>query len=48
MVTSLGAKINKALNDFHRKVATLNDRESLTHSEVSVALMDLRRKIRRI
>ena len=48
MVASTDNQIIKVLNDFRRKIATFKERELITRSEVSVALVDLRRTITRI
>jgi hypothetical protein len=48
MIASIDNQISKALSDFRRKIATLKERELMTHSEVIVALVDLRRTIRRM
>lgn len=48
MIASIDNQISKVLNDFRRKIATLKERELMTHAEVIVALVDLRRTIRRM
>lgn len=48
MIASIDTQIRKALSDFRCRIATLNERESVTRSEVSVALVDLRRTISRM
>jgi sensor c-di-GMP phosphodiesterase-like protein len=48
MIVSADNRTIKVLNDFRRKIATFNERELMTRSEVSAALVDLSRTITRV
>ena len=48
MIASINNRISKEINNFRRKIATLKERELMTRSEVSAAVVDLHRTIRRI
>jgi hypothetical protein len=48
MIAAIDNQIIKVFNDFRRRIAMLTDSELVARSEVSSALVDLRRTITRI